>query len=48
MCIRDSNQPTSYFAGRVDEVRAYQRPLLESEVRFLFLECMHATCPPQT
>ena len=42
------NQPTSYFAGRVDEVRAYQRPLLESEVRFLFLECMHATCPPQT
>jgi hypothetical protein len=36
----------TYFAGRVDEVRAYQRVVPEIEVIHMFLSCMDAECPP--
>jgi hypothetical protein len=35
-----------YFAGLVDEVRAYQRVVPEVEVVHMFRQCLEATCPP--
>jgi hypothetical protein len=36
----------TYFAGRVDEVRAYQRVAPEIEVVHMYLSCIDDTCPP--
>lgn len=34
-----------FLSGRVDELRAYQRVLVESEMQFLFLQCRYGDCP---
>lgn len=36
----------TYFAGRIDEVRAHQRVLGEFEIQHTFLQCRYAACPP--
>jgi hypothetical protein len=36
----------AFFAGRVDEVRAYQRVVPEVEVVHMYLSCLDDICPP--
>jgi hypothetical protein len=42
---RRLTQGAEWWAGRIDEVRAYQRVLLDADVQEMFLSCRLGTCP---